>query len=371
MESMEIKNTFGGIYKNKKVLVTGHTGFKGSWLSLWLNELGAEVIGYSNSTPTQPSHFKLLDLDMVSLKGDVRNKEQLKKVVKQYRPDIVFHLAAQSLVRLSYDEPVSTYETNVLGTVNILEAVRKSGNVQAFINVTSDKAYENKEWNWGYRENDRLGGFDPYSNSKACSELVTSAYRNSFFKNNSGTLIASARAGNVIGGGDWAKDRLLPDIFISASKERKVKIRNPRSIRPWQHVLEPLSGYLLLGAKLLNKEKHYADAWNFGPSYDEHYSVEDVIIQIQKHWKKIEFDLVKNKNAYHEANLLKLDCSKAQKELKWKTVWDINKALEATSKWYFSYYRTSKKEIYELSKNDLLSYLKDAEAKKTSWQLKK
>jgi len=257
---MSIK-LFNGIYRNKTVLITGHTGFKGSWLSLWLKKLGAYVIGYSLKEYPNTKHFFELKLDVENIFADVRDRDTLKKAIITYKPDIIFHLAAQSLVRESYRDPIATYETNVIGTLNLLEAVRNCEAVKAIVNVTTDKVYENKKQDSGYKETDNLGGFDPYSSSKACSEILTSSYRDSFFNNNKHKiLIASARAGNVIGGGDWANDRLIPDITRAVIKKEKVKIRNPASVRPWQHVLEPLSGYLLLGQKLLEGKKTFASA---------------------------------------------------------------------------------------------------------------
>ena len=279
---------FNGIYNNKTVLVTGHTGFKGSWLCFWLIQMGAKVIGYSLEPPTSPNHFELLNLDMVSVIGDIRDSNRLNAVFAQYQPEIVFHLAAQPLVRLSYKEPVETFETNVIGTLKVFEACRNTKSVRAIVNITSDKCYENKEWVWGYRENDPMGGYDPYSASKGCAELVTSSYRNSFFNVNEygkshNVLLASCRAGNVIGGGDWAKDRLMTDIMVAVSEGKKVVIRNPRATMPWQHVLEPLSGYLMLGQKLLEGKKEFAQAWNFGPGEQGAITVKEVVENIKKY----------------------------------------------------------------------------------------
>ncbi len=330
-------------WNKKRIFITGHTGFKGSWLAFWLQKLGAEVHGYSLLPPTVPSHYELLKLECNTTIGDIRDTEKLSSAVDRAKPEIVFHLAAQPLVRLSYEQPVNTYETNVIGTLNVLEACRTNPNVRAIINVTSDKCYDNKEHETPYRECDPLGGYDPYSASKACSEILTNSYRNSFLNANSyGTthniLLASCRAGNVIGGGDWALDRLIPDIMRSAKEGRSTGIRNPKSIRPWQHVLEPLAGYMLLGRKLLEGGREYASAWNFGPGREDVLSVEDLAKDARRHWVKIDYSIFSNDKDLHEAKLLRLDCSKANEVLKWSPVWDSRKALEMTVKWYKNYY---------------------------------
>jgi CDP-glucose 4,6-dehydratase len=338
-----MKKLFNGIYKNKRVLITGHTGFKGSWLTLWLTKMGADVIGYSLPPPTKPSHFELLNLDIDSHIADIRDKEKLIDVFKKTRPEIVFHLAAQPLVRLSYKEPIETLETNIMGTANLFEACKLTDSVRAVLNITSDKCYENKEWIWGYRENDPMGGYDPYSVSKGCSELITSSYRNSFFNINEygkshNVLLASCRAGNVIGGGDWADDRLLPDIIKATSKSKTVEIRSPYSTRPWQHVLEPLSGYLLLGQKLLEGKKEFASAWNFGPKDDEFLTVKQVAKICQNNWNTISIKLLNLEEEFHEANLLKLDCSKAFLLMNWKPLWNSEIAIKKTIEWYKEFY---------------------------------
>ena len=364
-----MKTLFSSIYANKTVLVTGHTGFKGSWLVYWLKQMGANVIGYSLEAPTNPNHFGLLDLNVTSIIGDIRDQKKLDATFNEYKPDIVFHLAAQPLVRLSYENPVETYETNVIGTLKVFEACRKS-NVQAIVNITSDKAYENKEWAWGYRENDPMGGYDPYSSSKGCAELLVSSYRNSYFniseyKKTHNTLLASCRAGNVIGGGDWAEDRLITDIMISVSNNEKVSIRNPYATRPWQHVLEPLSGYLNIGQKLLEENVEYADGWNFGPSDEGSINVEEVVKNVKIHWNKIDYEINTNPKQLHEANLLKLDCSKAHIYLKWKNIWDSNKTFEKTVNWYKSYYEKGQ----SLTKEDLESYIIDAKNQNIQWAI--
>ena len=364
-----MQNLFGGIYKNKTVLVTGHTGFKGSWLAYWLNKMGAKVIGYSLEAPTTPNHIGLLDFEIVSVIGDIRDLNKLNETFDTYKPDIVFHLAAQPLVRLSYENPIETYETNVMGTLKVFEAC-KNAKVKAVVNITSDKAYENKEWIWGYRENDPMGGYDPYSSSKGCAELLASSYRNSYFNNSEykkshNTLLASCRAGNVIGGGDWAQDRLLTDIMLSVSQGKKVSIRNPHATRPWQHVLEPLSGYLNIGQKLLEEKVEFADGWNFGPSDEGSITVEEVVVNVKTHWDKIDYEINKETNQLHEANLLKLDCSKAHITLKWKNVWNSGATFEKTVKWYKEFYE--KNQI--LTEEDLDSYVSDAKTQKIEWAI--
>lgn len=363
-----MQDLFAGIYKNKTVLVTGHTGFKGSWLVYWLKEMGAKVVGYSLDAPTTPNHISLLNLDITSIIGDIRDLDTLNRTFEAHRPDIVFHLAAQPLVRLSYENPIETYETNVMGTLKVFEACRNT-KVKAVINITSDKAYENREWIWGYRENDPLGGYDPYSSSKGCADILANSYRNSYFnvddyKKTHNTLVASCRAGNVIGGGDWAKDRLITDIMLSVSINEKVSIRNPSATRPWQHVLEPLSGYLHVGQKLLEEKKEFAEAWNFGPSDEGSINVEEVVKNVKKHWNKIDYEITGDPEQLHEANLLKLDCSKAHILLKWNDVWDSDTTFEKTVKWYQSYYENNKK---TLTKKDLETYINDAKAKNIQW----
>lgn len=363
-----MQSLFSGIYRDKTVLVTGHTGFKGSWLVFWLNKMGAKVVGYSFEAPTIPNHIGLLYLDIISVIGDIRDLDKLNQTFEEYKPDIVFHLAAQSLVRLSYENPIETYETNVMGTLKVFEACRKS-NVKAIVNITSDKAYENKEWLWGYRENDPMGGYDPYSSSKGCADILANSYRNSYFnpkdyKKMHNTLLASCRAGNVIGGGDWAKDRLMTDIMLSVSLTKKVSIRNPYATRPWQHVLEPLSGYLHIGQKLLEEKVEFSEAWNFGPSDEGSITVEEVVKNVKKHWDKIAYEINIDSQQLHEANLLKLDCSKAHILLKWKDVWGSQATFEKTVKWYKAYYENNQE---VLTKSDLESYVIDAREKNLEW----
>jgi len=359
---------FGDIYRHKNVFLTGHTGFKGSWLALWLSHLGANVFGYALAPPTEPSHFALIGLDMPSVTGDVRDGEALALALNKQKPDIIFHLAAQAIVRRSYREPLETVASNILGTANLLEAARACPSVRAIVIVTSDKCYENREWPWGYREIDRLGGYDPYSASKACAEILTRSWRDSFFNlrdygKTHGVLVASARAGNVIGGGDWGADRLIPDIMRAVAQSRKVVIRNPRAVRPWQHVLEPLSGYLALGQKLLDGQKEFADAWNFGPADEGHLSVGDLVRKIKTIWPKIDYEIQQDPAAPHEAGLLRLDCSKARLTLPWTPAWSGQDAIGNTAGWYRMFYESGKID----SAGNLASYIKAARDKGLAW----
>ena len=322
-------------WNGKKVFLTGHTGFKGSWLSLWLQNCGSIITGYSLAPITQLNLFDLAKVadGMNSIIGDIRDLENLRNKMVSFSPDIVIHMAAQPLVRDSYKNPIETYTTNVIGTVNLFEAIRDTKSVKAVINVTSDKCYENRERNFGYHEDEPLGGNDPYSNSKACSELVTNAYRNSFFKKNDTAKIASGRAGNVIGGGDWSKDRLIPDIFKSFHEKKPVLIRNPDAIRPWQHVLEPLSGYLLLLENLYSNGDKFAKGWNFGPLEDDVKPVSVVVDYLIEKYGYEEKYIYDDSPHPHEAQILKLDISKARSELGWQPNWDLFKALDYTLDW--------------------------------------
>lgn len=333
-----------GFWRGKKVFVTGHTGFKGSWLCLWLSRLGAQVYGYALAPPTDPSLFELAGVSELveSCIADVRDLERLKTEMIRVSPDVVIHMAAQPLVRDSYRIPVETYSVNVMGSVHLLEAVRACPTVRAVVNVTTDKVYENREWSWGYRESDSLGGYDPYSNSKGCSELVTAAYRSSYFVNHlvcgsdasrHGAAVATARAGNVIGGGDWAADRLIPDILRAIFAGEAVRIRNPHAIRPWQHVLEPLSGYLMLAERLYSGEVSFAEGWNFGPPDEDARSVEWIVSRICDSWgngARFEIDTAGHP---HEATYLKLDCSKAVAGLGWKPRWKLERSLDSIVAW--------------------------------------
>ena len=330
-------------WRNRKVFITGHTGFKGSWLCLWLHSLNADITGYALQPPTDPSLFELCRVDelVTSIIADVRDSECLSKTIHEAKPEIVIHMAAQPLVRQSYINPVETYSINVMGTVHILESIRNCKSIRAVINVTTDKCYENKEWYWGYRENEPLDGYDPYSNSKACSELVTSAYRNSFFNSDQYDQhrvgLASARAGNVIGGGDWAPDRLIPDCIRSLLKGEKIVIRNPNAVRPWQHVLEPLSGYLLLAQKLYEDGPKYSEAWNFGPDDSDAKTVEGIVKRICEKWGFDAGYRVEQGEYLHEATYLKLDCSKAKAKLHWHPRWYIEKAIDKAIEWTMAY----------------------------------
>jgi CDP-glucose 4,6-dehydratase len=364
MEDMEMTQLFGGIYNNKSVLITGHTGFKGAWLALWLEKLGAKVSGMALEPDTFPSHYELLDLNIKSYIRDIRNFDQVKDILNMINPDIIFHLAAQPLVRKSYSDPIETYETNVMGTVHMLEAARWLSNLKAFVAVTSDKCYQNNEWPWGYRENEPMGGKDPYSSSKGCAELIISAYRHSYFTEDNAALIASARAGNVIGGGDWAKDRIVTDLVTAADKEEPVSLRFPGATRPWQYVLEPLSGYLTLGWRLLQGKREFAEAWNFGPNHENNVSVLDLVKLAKNIWGKVRYDFDK-RNHPHEAGFLMLDSSKAIKKLQWMPVWQLEQTVEHTIRWYREYYESRR----IITVDVLERYISEAQNKKIEWSL--
>jgi CDP-glucose 4,6-dehydratase len=371
-DTFMMKSLFNGCYSGKTVLVTGHTGFKGAWLSLWLAELGARVAGYALEPPTDPSLFAATGLESLLEHriGDVRDSRLLAETVAAIRPDMVFHLAAQPLVRLSYREPRETYETNIMGTVNLFEAIRAAGSVRAAVIITSDKCYENREWVYGYRENDAMGGFDPYSSSKGCAELVTAAYRNSYFNaadigSAHNTAVASVRAGNVIGGGDWAEDRLIPDCVRSLAKGETIVIRNPHATRPWQHVLEPLSGYLWLGARLMESPAAHASGWNFGPENDDIVTVEAIVKETIRIWGSGAYSVPGNSGP-HEAKLLKLDISKARSHLLWRPVYDASTALEKTVSWYREFYRGNGR-MLDTSRRQIREYADAARARNIPW----
>lgn len=325
-------------WKGKKVFITGHTGFKGSWLSLWLQSMGAEIKGFSLAPRTLPSLYYEANVGekMESVFGDIRDKDFVLDSMRQFNPDVVFHMAAQPLVRASYREPIDTYSTNIMGTIHVLEGARYCSNLRAIVNVTTDKCYANNEWDWGYRENEPMGGFDPYSSSKACSELVTNAYRSSFLKK-SGIAVATARAGNVIGGGDWSEDRLIPDILNAFVNKEPVVIRNPNSIRPWQHVLEPLSGYLILAEKLYINGHPFAEGWNFGPYDQDVQPVLWIVEKMTSDWNHKEKWKIDSDEQPHEANYLKLDISKAKNHLGWMPSWDLTVAIDKIIKWHKSW----------------------------------
>lgn len=336
---MEAVAVNSGFWRDKRVFLTGHTGFKGSWLSLWLQNLGAEVSGYALAPPTTPSLFEIGQIGdgMQSIIADIRDARSLADSMRRAKPDIVFHMAAQALVRQSYLDPIGTYSTNVMGTVHLLDAVRHTDTVRAVLNITSDKCYENREWVWGYREIEPMGGFDPYSSSKGCTELVTAAYRNSFFPveryKDHGVAVASARAGNVIGGGDWAVDRLIPDILRAVSAREPAIIRSPLAIRPWQHVLEPLSGYLLLAERLFEEGSKFSEAWNFGPDHGDAQPVSWIADRLTSQWGEGASWVATEDAGVHEAQQLRLDCTKAHQRLGWKPRWNLKTALTRIVEW--------------------------------------
>ncbi|VAW64539.1 CDP-glucose 4,6-dehydratase [hydrothermal vent metagenome] len=344
-------------WSNKRVYLTGHTGFKGSWLALWLSSLGANVKGYALTPPSSPSLFNEARVaeNIESETGDIRDLKKLCKSMAGFDPDVLIHMAAQPLVRLSYVEPVETYETNVMGTVNVLQAARQCSKLKSIISVTTDKCYENKEWDWGYRENEPMGGHDPYSSSKGCAELVTSAYRRSFMQEK-GVGIATVRAGNVIGGGDWADDRLIPDILRAFEKNAAVIIRNPKAIRPWQHVLEPLSGYLNLAQKLYNAPGEYSEGWNFGPEDIDVKPVDWILNTMVKKWPDANWAL-DQKSQPHEAGFLKLDISKAKSRLSWQPTWHLDRTLEKIISWQLAW--LNKEDVQKICLTEIGEYMRD------------
>lgn len=345
------------VFKSKKIIVTGHTGFKGSWLTAWLDELGAELTGISLDPPTLPSHFNELNLkNLINDKRlDIRNLEKLKKVFLEVQPDFVFHLAAQPLVQTSYKLPVDTYSSNFIGSLNILESLRLLKKNCCAVMITSDKSYYNKEWEWGYRENDELGGLDPYSASKGATEIMIRSHVNSFFQDKSNIKICVARAGNVIGGGDWAEDRIVPDTAKSWIKNKELNIRNPLATRPWQHVLEPLGGYLTLARKLQQNPNLNGEAFNFGPNADESRTVLDLIKELSKFWNNLHYNQDFDNNKFHESNLLKLNCDKALHYLDWKSRLSFEETIEMTANWYSNYY-IHKTSIIDFTKKQINFY---------------
>tara|TARA_Y100000590_G_scaffold346139_1_gene396266 strand:- start:27779 stop:28882 length:1104 start_codon:yes stop_codon:yes gene_type:complete len=363
---------FGNIYSKKKILITGNTGFKGSWLTVWLLKLGAKVYGLANDTPTQPSMFKELGLRerIHHYEEDITDFDSVSNIIEKVKPDFVFHLAAQSLVSVSYSDPLYTIATNVIGTANILEALKKSNHQCIGVIITSDKCYDNVEQVWGYKENDVLGGKDIYSGSKGAAEIIFNSYFNSFFINKKSNIkVASARAGNVIGGGDWAKDRIVPDCMRAWSKNKIVEIRSPLSTRPWQHVLEPLSGYLNLGKNLFENNNLNGESFNFGPLSQFNNTVEDLLKDLAKFWKIKNFSKafnIKDEIKFHEAGLLKLNCDKALSRLKWLPTLTYKELIEFTGTWYFNYYK-SKENMLDFSIKQISNYEQTAFSKKLKW----
>ena len=371
-----METLFSGVYSGKTVLVTGHTGFKGSWLILWLQLLGARVIGYALSPHTEPSLFQLCKAqeDITHIVGDIRDSSKVREVCQTYKPDFVFHLAAQSLVRYSYEHPVETYETNVMGTIHLFEAIRATPSVRVCINVTSDKCYENREWEYSYRENDPMGGYDPYSSSKGCAELITAAYRRSFFKigDSHGVRLASVRAGNVIGGGDWARDRLIPDCVRSLTAKSPVIVRNPDAVRPWQYVLEPLSGYLWLGACLWNTAGTFEGSWNFGPHTAGNVSVRQLVNQAVAMWGEGEWKHVYQEQSQqpHEARTLTLDITKSSRMLGWEPITSVSQAMTETIGWYLEQHRQRTLDVKAATLDRINRFVQTAISNNAVWTAK-
>lgn len=359
------------IYRNKSVLITGNTGFKGSWLTIWLRSLGANVTGFSSDVPTVPSNYDVCDLDVISKTkfADVRELESLKSIIEETQPDYIFHLAAQSLVKRSYENPVDTFTINAIGSANILEASKALNKPVSIVMITSDKAYDNVEWKWGYRENDVLGGKDPYSASKGMAELAIRSYFISFMnKKDCKQKIGITRAGNVIGGGDWALDRIIPDCVKSWSHNEVVEIRNPEATRPWQHVLEPLSGYLTLGVQLGSKDSLNGEAYNFGPASDQNYSVSELINEMKKHWTNVSWlNATNNRDIHTEAGLLKLNCDKALFDLKWSPALNFEETVKFTVDWYRVFYGERDTDMYDFCVRQIKEYTKIACEKKIWW----
>jgi len=344
-------------WQGKRVFLTGHTGFKGSWLSLWLSSLGAEVKGYALNPPTSPSLFNEAKVDSLidSQIGDIRDQDTLHESMTKFSPDILIHMAAQPLVRYSYDAPIETYEVNIIGTAKVLEVARSCANLKAIVNITTDKCYENDGRSEGYKEDDKMGGYDPYSSSKGCAEIVASAYRRSFLQDQ-GVGLASVRAGNVIGGGDWADDRLIPDILRSFEKNEPVIIRNPKATRPWQHVLEPLSGYLVLAQKMYRDQNKYAEGWNFGPNEQDVKSVDWILNKMIAKWPNSSWELDSSSNP-HEANFLQLDISKAESKLGWKPIWELSHTLEKIIDWHQAW--INKEDMQTVCLSEIKAYMAD------------
>lgn len=361
MEMLDL-NGFGATYRGRRVLVTGHTGFKGSWLCLWLTALGAEVTGIALDPAAKPNHWDLLNLPITDHRVDIRDEAAIRAIFDAERPEVVFHLAAQPLVRRSYHEPIATWATNVMGTAHVLEAIRHTPEVRAAVVVTTDKCYENREWPWAYRERDRLGGHDPYSASKAGAELVAASYRTAFLQQPAAALLATARGGNVIGGGDWSEDRLIPDLVRSLTADEPLVIRSPRATRPWQHVLDCLSGYLVLGQRLLGGDASCAAAWNFGPDQQSNRTVEQVLQTLAGDWPSLTWQVTPSPQP-HEAGLLQVDSAKAKTRLNWRPVWDYHTAIHHTARWY----RTWLENGVVTSAEQLAAYTADAAGYELDW----
>jgi CDP-glucose 4,6-dehydratase len=352
---------FGGAFRGRRVLITGHTGFKGSWLGAWLTEIGAEVTGFGLSPPTTPNHWDLLRLPLTDWRGDIRDAAAVQEAIQRCHPEIIFHLSAQALVTRSYRDPLASWSTNVMGTANLLEACRKASGVRAVVVVTSDKVYANRQSTAAHKEADRLGGHDPYSASKAASELVVESYRKAFFINDSAPLVATARAGNVIGGGDWSEDRLIPDVVRAVKRNESAPIRSPHATRPWQHVLDCLGGYLLLGQHLLSANRDFAQAWNFGPASEDNRPVCSLLSTLQQYWPEIRWHTCEA--PLHESKFLNVDSSKARSHLGWKPVWDLATALKLTAAWYREHHTTSK----PITCEQIMSYMNTAAESGCSW----
>ena len=362
-------NMFAQLYAGKRVFITGHTGFKGSWLTAWLLRLGAEVAGFADCVPTEPANFDALGLGgrIRDFRGDVRDRSTLQAALRDFAPDLVFHLAAQALVRTSYQQPADTFEVNAMGTLNVLESVRHTPSVQAVVCITSDKCYKNNEWLWGYREQDQLGGEDPYSASKGCAELIAQSYFQSFFAQ--GPACATTRAGNVVGGGDWARDRVVPDCARAWAAGQAVHIRSPQATRPWQHVLEPLSGYLWLGALLLEGRRELSgEAYNFGPAAEMNNTVAEVVEALALHWPHFQRKMeAGTAPGLKESTLLKLCCDKALTRLDWKAVLDFEECMRYTAEWYRAYYTQPRPDMLALSMGQIAAYSVAAEARGLAW----
>ena len=373
MESIE-NTKLKSIYNNKTVIVTGHTGFKGSWLSIWLSNLGANVVGLSIDVPCNPSNFEATNLSQFidDRRIDIRDIVNLKKIIDEVQPDFIFHLAAQSLVRKSYDNPLNTISTNAFGSACVLEALRDFNKPVIAVMITSDKAYDNVEWPWGYRETDRLGGKDPYSASKGMAEIAIRSYVESYFRDaGCNVRVGITRAGNVIGGGDWAKNRVVPDCMKSWSKNDPVEIRNPSSTRPWQHVLEPLSGYLTLGASLYKTDDFHGEAYNFGPATEQNYSVSELINEMSTFWDNVSWNDISHKNdKMHEAGLLKLNCDKALSDLSWSSTLEFKDTIRMTVSWYKAFYKgLDQNSMYKYSVDQVNEYISLAKKKRIEWSI--